>query len=74
MLWRLENGELDGVNPKVIVILAGTNNVGREPDGDATAAEVTRGLKAIVDTCRSKIIYKRHSSSPAWWFECGPLI
>ena len=31
MLWRLQNGELDGVNPKAIVVLAGTNNVGRTP-------------------------------------------
>ena len=33
ILWRLNNGELDGVNPKVIVLLAGTNNVGSRGDG-----------------------------------------
>ena len=54
ILWRLENGELDGVNPKVIVILAGTNNVGKEPGDEAKVADITRGLKAIVDTCRKK--------------------
>src|SRR4249920_3650315 len=47
MLWRLENGELDGVNPKLIVILAGTNNVGRDPGDDAKVADITRGVRAI---------------------------
>jgi lysophospholipase L1-like esterase len=54
ILWRLENGELDGVDPKVIVLLAGTNNVGREPGDDAKVRDVTRGVKAIIDTCRKK--------------------
>ena len=54
ILWRLENGELDGVNPKVIVLLAGTNNVGHEPRDDQSAAEIARGIKAIIDNCRVK--------------------
>jgi lysophospholipase L1-like esterase len=54
ILWRLENGELDGVDPKVIVVLAGTNNVGKEPGDDARVADVTRGLSAIVAACRKR--------------------
>src|SRR5216684_3568015 len=54
ILWRLENGELLDVNPKIIVILAGTNNVGREPGDDAKVADVTNGIKALVDLCRKK--------------------
>jgi lysophospholipase L1-like esterase len=54
ILWRLQNGELDGVNPKVIVLLAGTNNVGRTPGDDAKVADISRGLKAVVDLMRSK--------------------
>jgi (4-O-methyl)-D-glucuronate---lignin esterase len=54
ILWRLENGELDGVTPKVFVILAGTNNVGARPGDDAKVAEITRGLAAIVALCRQK--------------------
>lgn len=52
ILWRLEHGELDGVNPKVIVIQAGTNNIGSQPGGAARVAEITRGLTAILDICR----------------------
>ena len=57
VLWRLTHGELDGVNPKVIVVMAGTNNIGgRLPaDGeDARAGEIVGGLKAILDVCREK--------------------
>jgi lysophospholipase L1-like esterase len=54
ILWRLENGELDGVNPKIIVILAGVNNIGARPPDDAKIADITRGLKAILDVCRQK--------------------
>jgi lysophospholipase L1-like esterase len=57
ILWRLENGELDGVNPKVIVLLAGTNNLGRAiPAGaeDARVADITRGLQAVVKIMQAK--------------------
>jgi lysophospholipase L1-like esterase len=54
ILWRLEHGELDNVNPKVIVLLAGTNNIGTLAGGDAKIADVTRGVVAVVETCRRK--------------------
>src|SRR5206468_11574475 len=40
ILWRLQHGELEGVQPKVIVLLAGTNNVGTVPAGEAKVAEI----------------------------------
>ena len=54
ILWRLENGELDGVNPKIIVILAGTNNVGRTSSADSKPADVAKGIAALVELCRKK--------------------
>ena len=54
MLWRVQNGELDGVNPKVIVILAGTNNVGRRPGGEQKVTDILTAYKALLVTCREK--------------------
>jgi len=57
ILWRLKNGELDNVNPKIIVLMAGTNNVGKlspQDNHDQRVAEVTRGIKAILDAFRQK--------------------
>jgi lysophospholipase L1-like esterase len=57
ILWRLNRGELDNVNPKIVVLLAGTNNVGTViPAGteDALVADITKGLQALVATIRKK--------------------
>ena len=57
ILWRLNHGELDGVNPKIIVLLAGTNNVGNTvpPGGDeAEVADITRGIQAILRSMEAK--------------------
>jgi len=57
MLWRLQNGELAGVNPKVVVVMAGTNNVGNAtPLGDtqARADDVARGVRALVHEIRKQ--------------------
>jgi lysophospholipase L1-like esterase len=57
VLWRLNNGELDGVHPKVIVLLAGTNNVGRTvplAGDEGKVADITRGFQAILRIMRAK--------------------
>jgi len=57
ILWRLHHGELDGVHPKVIVLLAGTNNLTADTsaaDEEGRATDVARGIKAILDVMQSK--------------------
>jgi putative membrane-bound dehydrogenase-like protein len=57
ILWRLHNGELDKVNPKVIVVMAGTNNIGAiVPAGgdEAGVTDIANGLKAVLAVCREK--------------------
>ncbi|QEH35886.1 GDSL-like Lipase/Acylhydrolase [Aquisphaera giovannonii] len=55
ILWRLENGELDGVSPRVIVLQAGTNNLPWTGPADRTKVDdVVSGIAAILDVCRRK--------------------
>jgi lysophospholipase L1-like esterase len=42
-LWRLSKGQVDGINPKVVVIMIGTNNSGRD-----SAEQIAGGIKALV--------------------------
>ena len=56
ILWHMQNGELDSKNdPKVAVLLIGTNNTDDTNYKTVhTAEEIFRGTKAIVDTIRQK--------------------
>jgi lysophospholipase L1-like esterase len=54
ILWRLQNGELEGIQPRVVVLLAGTNNLGAIPASDARIADIARGIKKLLDTIREK--------------------
>ena len=52
VLWRLEHGELDGIHPKVIVLMIGTNNTG--PKGNS-APEIIQAVQAIVAELRARL-------------------
>lgn len=47
VLWRLSKGQVDGIHPKVVVLMIGTNNQGRD-----SAAQIAEGVKAIVTRYR----------------------
>jgi lysophospholipase L1-like esterase len=50
VLWRLDNGNIDGIKPKLAVIMIGTNNAGsNKPE------EIAEGIKAIVGRLRTKL-------------------
>jgi lysophospholipase L1-like esterase len=52
MLWRLDNGELPPVGPKIFVVQAGTNNLGDFESAEERVAAIAAGIEAIVERCR----------------------
>ncbi|MFZ1074290.1 MAG: platelet-activating factor acetylhydrolase IB subunit [Verrucomicrobiia bacterium] len=58
VLWRIDHGELDGVHPKVVVLMIGTNNTGKENDRKTprnTVPEVAEGVEAVVNDIRARL-------------------
>jgi beta-glucosidase len=51
VLWRIDNGELDGISPKVVVLLIGTNNISAHNTPD----EILKGETKIVDEIHGKL-------------------
>jgi len=52
LLWRMRNGELDGIHPKAAVVLIGANNLGRV---HWSAPQTLAGIVAVVDELRSRL-------------------
>ncbi len=50
VLWRIDNGELEGLTPRVVVLLIGTNNTGRYG-----GIEIAHGVEAVVKRLREKL-------------------
>lgn len=49
VLWRLQNGELDNIRPKAVVLWVGTNN------HNHTAEQVADGIQAIAQLINSRL-------------------
>ncbi|XP_036320199.1 platelet-activating factor acetylhydrolase IB subunit beta homolog [Rhagoletis pomonella] len=49
VLWRVENGELDNVKPKIVVLHVGTNNI------ENSAEQIAEGIVEIVHRIRAKL-------------------
>ena len=50
LLWRVTHDEVQGIQPKVVVLMIGTNNIGRN-----TPSEIAEAIKQIVQELRSRL-------------------
>ena len=52
LLWRMANGELEGLRPKAAVVLIGANNMGRV---HWSAPQTVAGIAAVLDDARRRL-------------------
>ena len=52
VLWRMQNGELDGYSPKLMMLMIGTNNLSGRNATPNTPAQIAMGIATIVNTFR----------------------
>jgi len=50
LVWRINNGEVDGLSPKLCVLKIGTNNLGSNNNED-----IARGVQAVMDSLKMKL-------------------
>ncbi|MFC4701466.1 platelet-activating factor acetylhydrolase IB subunit [Glaciecola siphonariae] len=52
VLWRLRHGAVDGLDPKLVVLMIGTNNTGHRQDA---AEDTALGVKYIIDELKQRL-------------------
>lgn len=50
VLWRLQHGAIDGIAPKLVVMMIGTNNT-----GNCSAPDIAAGIEAIVQEFNQRL-------------------
>jgi len=51
VIWHIQNGEVDGIHPKAVVVMIGTNNI----QGQITDDDVVHGITAVIDNLKTKL-------------------
>jgi lysophospholipase L1-like esterase len=51
VLWRVENGEFEGIKPKEVVLMIGTNNSGV---GENSPEQIAAGIRNIIDAIQKR--------------------
>jgi len=54
VLWRLDQGQLEGYQPRLFVVLIGTNNTGHRTAAQESTADTVAGVRAILERIRQK--------------------
>jgi len=52
VLWRLQNGAIDDIAPKLAIVMIGTNNAGHRKE---KSEETAMGIKAILDELKTRL-------------------
>ena len=53
VLWRLQHGEIDGISPRLVVLMIGTNNTGQKQKD--SAQDTAAGIQAILKELRTRL-------------------